>query len=99
MSAMSKEGRGEVKILYIRWLAALPAVVLTAGAALMLTAGAAVAQDFTAGKTPAQLFSSDCSTCHHVPNGLAKKYDIGSLGSFLREHYTTKPDSAGALAR
>lgn len=99
MSAMSKEGRGDVKILYIRWLAALPAVVLTAGAALMLTAGAAVAQDFTAGKTPAQLFGSDCSTCHHLPNGLGKKYDIGSLGSFLREHYTTKPDSAGALAR
>jgi hypothetical protein len=96
---MSKEGRGEVKILYIRWLAALPAVVLTAGAALMLTAGAAVAQDFTAGKTPAQLFGSDCSTCHHLPNGLGKKYDIGSLGSFLREHYTTKPDSAGALAK
>jgi hypothetical protein len=67
--------------------------------ALLLTVGAAVAQDFTAGKTPAQLFTSDCSTCHHLPNGLGKKYDNTSLAGFLREHYTTKPDTAGALAK
>jgi hypothetical protein len=72
---------------------------LSALSALVLTAGAGWAQDFTAGKTPAQLFSSDCSTCHHQPNGLGKKYDNGSLASFLREHYTTKPDTAGALAK
>jgi hypothetical protein len=80
-----------VNIIYIKWLAALPAIVLTAGAAS--------AQDFTAGKTPAQLFSSDCATCHHLPNGLGKKYDAGSLAAFLRAHYTTKLDSAGALAK
>jgi hypothetical protein len=80
-----------VSIIYIKWLAVLPAVVLTAGAAL--------AQDFTAGKTPAQLFASDCSTCHHLPNGLGKKYDAGTLSAFLRAHYTTKPDTAGALAK
>jgi hypothetical protein len=67
--------------------------------ALVLTGGAVSAQDFTAGKTPAQLFSSDCSTCHHVPNGLGKKYDVNALSSFLREHYTTKPDTAGSLAK
>jgi hypothetical protein len=75
--------------LHIKW--AFPAVLLAAGAAL--------AQDFTAGKTPAQLFGSDCSACHRLPNGLGKKYDIASLSGFLREHYTTKPDSAGALAK
>jgi hypothetical protein len=80
-----------VNIIYIKWLAALPAIVLAAGAAS--------AQDFTAGKTPAQLFSSDCATCHHLPNGLGKKYDAGSLAAFLRAHYTTKPDNAGALAK
>jgi hypothetical protein len=80
-----------VSIIYIKWLAAIPAVALTAGAAL--------AQDFTAGKTPAQLFASDCSTCHHQPNGLGKKYDTGTLSAFLRAHYTTKPDTAGALAK
>jgi hypothetical protein len=80
-----------VNIIHIKWLAALPAVVLTAGGAW--------AQDLTAGKTPAQLFSSDCAACHHVPNGLGKKYDAGSLSAFLRAHYTTKPDNAGALAK
>jgi hypothetical protein len=79
-----------VNRLYIKWLA-FPAVLLAAGAAL--------AQDFTAGKTPAQLFGSDCSACHRLPNGLGKKYDVASLSGFLREHYTTKPDSAGALAK
>jgi hypothetical protein len=88
-----------VKIINIKWLLALPTFVLTAGAAFALMAGLAMAQDFTAGKTPAQLFSSDCSTCHHLPNGLGKKYDTATLGSFLREHYTTKPDTAGALAK
>jgi hypothetical protein len=80
-----------VNIPHIKWLSAFPAVLLAAGAAL--------AQDFTAGKTPAQLFASDCSACHRLPNGLGKKYDVGSLSGFLREHYTTKPDSAGALAK
>ena len=80
-----------MNIPHIKWLSAFPAVLLAAGAAL--------AQDFTAGKTPAQLFASDCSACHRLPNGLGKKYDVGSLSGFLREHYTTKPDSAGALAK
>ena len=58
----------------------------------------AVAQDFSAGKTAAQLFASDCSACHKSPAGLAKGQSTGSLTSFLREHYTTKPESAAALA-
>ncbi len=80
-----------MNIIYVKWLSVIPVI--------FLTAGAAAAQDFTAGKTPAQLFSSDCSTCHHQPNGLGKRYDTGSLAGFLLEHYTTKPDSAGALAK
>jgi hypothetical protein len=85
------EGCGEVNISHIKWLSAFAAVLLAADAAL--------AQDFTAGKTPAQLFASDCSACHRLPNGLGKKYDVAGLSGFLREHYTTKPDSAGALAK
>src|ERR1700733_989360 len=65
---------------------------------LALADGAARAQDFTAGKTPAQLFASDCSACHRGTAGLAKGRDARTLSSFLREHYTTKPESAGALA-
>jgi hypothetical protein len=67
--------------------------------ALVLTAGAAGAQDLTAGKTPAELFSSDCSACHATPNGFPRKYNIGPLTGFLRAHYTTKRESAGALAK
>src|SRR5262249_14646522 len=60
--------------------------------------GTASAQDYTAGKTPAQLFASDCSACHKTPQGLAKGRDVRSLTGFLREHYTTKVESASALA-
>lgn len=60
--------------------------------------GVAVAQDFSAGKTAAQLFASDCSACHKSPAGLAKGQSTGALVSFLREHYTTKPETASALA-
>jgi hypothetical protein len=58
----------------------------------------AFAEDFTAGKTPAQLFRSDCGECHRSPNGLAKNADVQSLASFLSEHYTTKSETAAALA-
>jgi hypothetical protein len=63
-----------------------------------LGAGSAAAQDYTAGKTAAQLFQSDCSACHKSPGGLAKGRDARTLASFLREHYTTKEESAAALA-
>ena len=61
-------------------------------------AAPALAQDFSAGKTAAQLFASDCSACHKSPGGLAKGQSASALTSFLREHYTTKPASAAALA-
>jgi hypothetical protein len=62
-----------------------------------VASGPAIAQDFTQGKTPAQLFASDCGACHKAPQGLAKS-DARSVSSFLREHYTTKPEMADALA-
>jgi hypothetical protein len=71
---------------------------LVVGALVALASAPAPAQDFTAGKTPAQLFSTDCAECHRTPNGLAKGRDVKALSGFLREHYTTKPDTAGALA-
>jgi len=61
-------------------------------------AGSAVAQDYDAGKTGPQLFASDCSACHKGPGGLAKGMDKGALTSFLREHYTSKQESADLLA-
>jgi hypothetical protein len=61
-------------------------------------AAPAHAQDFSAGKTAAQLFASDCSACHKSPAGLAKGQSASALTSFLREHYTTKAESAAVLA-
>ena len=61
-------------------------------------AAPALAQDFSAGKTAAQLFASDCAACHKSPGGLAKGQSVSALTTFLREHYTTKPASAAALA-
>jgi len=63
-----------------------------------VASGPALAQDFTQGKTPAQLFAGDCAACHKSPQGLAKGSDPRSIASFLREHYTTKPEMAEALA-
>ncbi|HWN50519.1 MAG TPA: hypothetical protein VNO18_11975 [Xanthobacteraceae bacterium] len=65
---------------------------------MVFVSAPAPAQDFTAGKTPAQLFSSDCAECHRTPNGLARNRDVRTLAGFLREHYTTKSETAGALA-
>jgi hypothetical protein len=66
---------------------------------LVVPCAAAYAQtDYSAGKTAVQLFSGDCSVCHKSPRGLAKTRDPRALTSFLREHYTSKAESAGALA-
>lgn len=73
-----------------------------AAAVLLLPVGAAAAQSgpvsYDAGKTPAQLFASDCAVCHKSPTGLSKGGGIFGLQSFLREHYTTSRESAAALA-
>jgi hypothetical protein len=84
----SNQGGGQVKRISIFGF----------GVLLVLAGTSAKGQDFTAGKTPAQLFSSDCAECHRTPNGLAKGRDVKTLAAFLREHYTTKSDTAGSLA-
>lgn len=61
-------------------------------------AGSAAAQDYDAGKNGPQLFASDCNACHKGPAGLAKGRDRGALTSFLKEHYTSKQESAELLA-
>jgi hypothetical protein len=74
---------------------------LFVGALALVTAGfagSAAAQDYDAGKNGPQLFASDCSACHKGPAGLAKGRDKGSLTSFLREHYTSRQETAGILA-
>ena len=72
--------------------------VFVLGFAAACASAAAPAQDLTAGKTPAQLFRSDCAECHRSPNGIARTRDVRALAEFLREHYTTKSETASALA-
>lgn len=57
-------------------------------------------ENFSANKTPAQLFQSDCTGagCHKTAGGLAKNSSSMGLAGFLREHYTNSRESAAALA-
>jgi hypothetical protein len=72
---------------------------LAIGVLVLCLAGAAGAQEnLDQGKTPAQLFASDCAICHKSPQGLAKSGGISGLDGFLREHYTASRESAAAIA-
>jgi hypothetical protein len=68
------------------------------GAMVMLPSRAPAHSDYSAGKTPQQLFESDCSGCHHSPRRLAHGRNERSLTGFLREHYTTNAQWAASLA-
>jgi hypothetical protein len=46
-----------------------------------------------AGKSAAQIFSATCNACHRSPRELKQ-----SSAAFLREHYTTGPREAAAMA-
>lgn len=70
------------------------AVLVVAGPGL----GAAMAQeDLNRGKSPAQLFASDCADCHRNPRAL-KRQNAGALADFLRVHYTASRENAAAIA-
>jgi len=63
-------------------------------------AGAAAAQEnLDQGKSPAQLYASDCAICHKSPQGLAKSGGLLGVESFLRSHYTASRESAAAIAK
>jgi len=72
--------------------------IFVLGFATAFASTSAPAQDLTAGKTPAQLFRSDCAECHRSPSGIARTRDVRAIADFLREHYTSKSETAGALA-
>jgi hypothetical protein len=74
-------------------------VRLAIGMLTMCLAGAAGAQEsLDQGKSPAQLFASDCAICHKSPQGLARAGGILGLDSFLRAHYTASRETATAIA-
>ena len=67
--------------------------------AAVLLPGTAVAQvDYSKGKTPEQLFNSDCSACHASPQAVGRGRDVRALTAFLDQHYTTKTQWAALLA-
>jgi hypothetical protein len=64
------------------------------GVAVAAAATSAQAQsNIDAGKSPAQIFSNTCNACHRS----ARELKPTSAG-FLREHYTTGAQEAGAMA-
>jgi len=72
---------------------------LAIGAFALCFASATGAQEsLDTGKSPAQLFASDCAICHKSPQGLTKSGRLFGLDGFLREHYTASRESAAAIA-
>lgn len=51
-----------------------------------------------AGKSPAEIYSTVCATCHKSARGLANGRGTSGLASFLAEHYTSGKDQAAQLA-
>ena len=58
----------------------------------------AAQENLDLGKTPAQLFASNCAICHKSADGLSKAGGISELKDFLREHYTASKESAAGIA-
>jgi len=78
----------------------LAALAFLVGLCALIADGArpASAQQLDAGKPPHQIFSATCSACHRSPRGLVRNVSPGSLPGFMRQHYTTGSDMAGAMA-
>lgn len=69
------------------------------GTFLILGSPLKAQENLDSGKSPAQLYASDCAVCHKSPQGLAARGSgILGLESFLREHYTASRESAAAIA-
>lgn len=68
---------------------------MVAGVLAVFVAGAAQPQgNIDAGKTPAQMFSDTCVTCHRRPQELKR----GASAGFLRQHYMSGSQEAAAMA-
>jgi hypothetical protein len=72
-----------------------PAIVLLAALA---PAMAHAQTNIDQGKTPVQIFASDCAVCHKAAHGLANGRNRLTLTRFLSEHYTASREQAAALA-
>jgi len=74
-------------------------VALAIGSLALCVASLARAQgNLDQGKTAAQLYASACVTCHKSPQSVSHTAWLFGLESFLRQHYTSSPESAAILA-
>lgn len=74
-------------------------LICTLGFLLILGVPLRAQENLDFGKSPAQLYASDCAICHKSPQGLAAKSGgISGLEGFLREHYTASRESAAIIA-
>jgi hypothetical protein len=77
----------------------VPTIGLLAGLAPAMVTGVAQAQvNIDQGKSPSEMFASDCATCHKGVRGLAVGKNSLMLSGFLREHYTASREEAASLA-
>lgn len=74
-------------------------VSLVIGTSVLCIASSAGAQEsLEKGKTPAQLYATDCAICHKSPQSVTRAPGLFGLEGFLREHYTTGRESAARIA-
>lgn len=66
--------------------------------ALAFAGSAGAQENIDQGKSPAQLFASDCAICHKSPAALSKAGGLFGMESFLRQHYTASRESAAAIS-
>jgi hypothetical protein len=59
---------------------------------------AAAQENVERGRTPAQLYASDCAECHRNPRVVGKTMSAGSLADYLRLHYTASKETAAAIS-
>lgn len=77
---------------------ALAALCIVFGIIAVLTGTTANAQNLDQGKPAPKLFADGCAACHRSPRGLAKGRFKFTLYLFLKEHYSSGPDTASELA-
>jgi len=74
-------------------------VRLTISSLALCVASSAGAQgNLDQSKTTAQLYASNCATCHESPQSVSNTKSLSELERFLSQHYTSNRESAANLA-
>ena len=81
----------------VRVIAVMAGLALP-GLAFCTASSVSAQENLDKGKTPAQLYATDCAICHKSPQGITQAPALFGLESFLREHYTASRESAASIA-